>query len=131
MPKGGKVPIMSMDISRQKQPVSVQFRHMPKSEAIESLVWQEAVALQRLSAPGAHSEVVIDETQRRNFGGVFEVRVRYTVPGDRVYAAQGSEQSGSHEYLYGAVRDAFDQIRHQLQKARKKRTRHPSVPDAA
>jgi len=121
----------SMDKHTQQQPVSVQFRHMPKSDAIESLVWQEAVALQRHSAPGAHCEVVIDETQDGTAGGVFEVRVRYTVPGDRVYAAQGSEQSGSHEYLYGAVRDAFGDIGHQLQRTRKRKARRQPFHDAA
>lgn len=122
---------MSMEIYRQKQPVSVQFRHMPKSDAIESMVWQEAVALQRLAAPGSHCEVVIDETQRRHFGGVFEVRIRFTVPGDRVYASHGSEQSGSHEFLYSAVRYAFNEIHHQLRKNWKRKSRRQRLPDAA
>jgi ribosome-associated translation inhibitor RaiA len=112
-------------------PLQVQFRHMPKSEAIFSLVRQETAGLQKLVAPDSHCEVVIDETQRRHFGGVYEVRIRLTVPGDRVYAAHGSEQSGSHEFLYGAVRDAFNELRQQLKKNRKKKARRQRLLEAA
>lgn len=111
--------------------VQVQFRHMPKSEAIISMVKQEAAGLQKPVAPGTHCEVVIDETQRRHYGGVYEVRVRLTIPGGRIYAAHGSEQSGSHEFLYAAVRDAFGELRHQLEKNRKKQSRRQRMLDAA
>ncbi|VGO20217.1 HPF/RaiA family ribosome-associated protein [Pontiella sulfatireligans] len=112
-------------------PLQVQFRHMPKSEAIIALVRQEVAGLQKLVAPGSHCEVVIDETQRRHFGGVFEIRIRCAVPGDQVYSAHGNEQSGSHEYLYSAVRDAFCHLRQQLKKNRKKKSRRQRVLEAA
>ncbi len=64
-------------------------------------------------------------------GGVFKVTLRLTVPGDRVYAAHAEEESGSHEFLYSAVRRVFDDIEVQLKKRRRKSSRRKGIDLAA
>jgi ribosome-associated translation inhibitor RaiA len=70
-------------------------------------------------------EVVIDES-RHGQNGVYDISVRLSIPGDRLYAAHISETSGTREFLYGAVSSAFDDIKRQLikKRARKQRRHH-------
>lgn len=94
----------------------VQFRHMPKSEAIERLAKVEVFELERFAFPGSHCEVVIDETQHRHLGGVFSVRVHLVIPGVGHYVAHRNALNGSHEFIYGAVAEAFEELHTQLRK---------------
>ncbi len=103
--------------------VDVQFRHMPKSTAIENLVKVEVLDLERFALTGAHCEVVIDETQHRHLGGVFSIRVQLVVPGDRHYVAHRDVFNGSHEYIYGAVTEAFVEMQVLLKKQANRRLR--------
>ncbi len=96
--------------------LSVQFRHMPKSKAIKELVRQQADRLCHLGLDQGRCEVVIDETNHGRKGSVFRVAVAVSLPGRRRFAAHAEEKSSSSEYLYAAVRLAFESIEHQLEK---------------
>lgn len=99
------------------QPVcQIQFRHMPKLKTMRQLVMQHLERFSRCS----RCDVVIDES-RHGLSGVYDVSVRVSIPGDRLYASHISETSGSRDFLYGAVSAAFDDIKRQLIK---KRSRH-------
>lgn len=111
--------------------LQVQFRHMPKSNAIKELVFQQADRLGRFDLAGAHCEVVIDAMHHRHKGNIFKVAIRLTVPGRRIFAAHAEEKSGSHDYLYAAVRLAFDEIERQLEKRRKRSQRRDAREIAA
>lgn len=103
--------------------VDVQFRHMPKSAAIERLVKVEVVELERFAFPGSHCEVVIDETQHRHLGGVFSVRAQLVIPGDGHYVAHRNALNGSHEFIYGAVSETFEELQAQLRKRSRQQLR--------
>jgi len=111
--------------------VTVQFRHMPKSESIHQLVRLQAERLSRFELPGARCEVVIDEMHHFQRGGIFRISLRLKVPGERLYVAHAEEESGTHEYLYSAVRMVFDEIEVQLKKRRKKIGRRKGIELAA
>ncbi len=102
--------------SEQLIRTDVQFRHMPKSTAIENLIRVEVVDLERFALPGSHCEVVIDETQHRHLGGIFSVRIHLVIQGDGHYAAHRNGLNGSHEFIYGAVAEAFEELQAQLRK---------------
>lgn len=111
--------------------LQVQFRHMPKSNSIKELVQQQAGRLRRFSLAESHCEVVIDEMHHRQKGNIFKVTIRLTVPGKRLFVANAEEKSGSHEYLYAAVRLAFDGIERQLEKRQKRNRRREARELAA
>ena len=106
---------------KQSQPsCQIQFRHMPKLNMMHQLVMQQ---LNRF-AFYSRCDVVIDES-RHGHSGVYDISVRLSIPGDRLYAAHISETSGSREFLYGAVSAAFDDIKRQFIKKRgRKQHRH-------
>ncbi|MDF7823846.1 HPF/RaiA family ribosome-associated protein [Pontiellaceae bacterium B12227] len=111
--------------------VNVQFRHMPKSRSIKQLVQAQAERLHRFDLPGGHCEVVIDEMHHFHKGGIFKVSLRLKVPGERLYVAHAEEVSGTHEFLYSAVRTVFDEVEVQLKKRRRKNIRRKGIELAA
>ena len=111
--------------------LQVQFRHMPQSNSIKHLVRKQADRLEKFARAGSHCEVVVDEMHHWNKGGVFKVSIRYTIPGDRLYVAHAEEESGSHHFLYSAVRITFDEIERQLKKQRRRNYRRNPIEIAA
>lgn len=103
----------------------IQFRHMPRLEAMQQFIMQH---LDRF-APCSRCEVVIDESRHGQAGGIYDISVRLSIPGERLYAAHISETSGSREFLYGAVSAAFDDIKRQLikKRGRKHRWHHDNI----
>jgi len=94
---------------------------MPQLKTMRQFVMQH---LERFAAC-SRCEVVIGESRRSRTGGVYDISVRLSIPGERLYAAHISETGGSHEFLYGAVSAAFDDIKRQLVKKRaRKQRRH-------
>jgi len=111
--------------------LQVQFRHMAKSQSIKHLVRQLADRLGKFDLQGGRCEVVIDEAHHWNKGGIFRVSVRLSVPATRLYVASCEEESGSHEFLYSAVRTAFGEIERQLKKQRRRNYRRKVAELAA
>lgn len=111
--------------------MSVQFRHMPASRPIHQWVQKRAERLNRFHLSGGHCEAVIDKTQHWNKGGVLKVCVRFKVPGERLFVAIVEEEGTSYDFLYSAVRVAFDEIERQLKKQRTKNYRRRLTDVAA
>jgi len=86
---------------------------MPRLKTMQQFVMQH---LERF-ASCSRCEVVIDES-RHGQSGVYDISVRLSIPGERLYAAHISETSGSRDFLYGAVSAAFDDIKRQVIKNR-------------
>ena len=101
-----------------KPSCQIQFRHMPKLKTMHQLVMQH---LERFTSC-SRCEVVIDES-RHGQSGVYDISVRLSIPGERLYATHISETSGSRDFLYGAVSAAFDDIKRQLIKKRSRQHR--------
>ena len=97
-------------------PVEVQFRHMPESKKVLWLVDQMMEKFEKYPLPGAKATVVVDETHHRERKGIFQVKVRLSVPGERLYVARSFEQTGMHDGVYAAIADVFESIERQLVK---------------
>lgn len=95
-------------------PVEVQFRHMRESKRVQWLVEQMMERFDKYPLPGAKVHVVIDETHHRAKTGIFQVKVRLSVPGERLYVAHSMERTGMHDGVYSAIADVFDSIEKQL-----------------
>jgi ribosomal subunit interface protein len=104
-------------------PVDVQFRHMRESKRVQWLVEQMMEKFEKYPLPGARAHVVVDETHHREKTGVFQVKVKLSVPGERLYVARSSEKTGMHDGVYTAIADVFDRIEKQLIKRHGRHTR--------
>jgi ribosomal subunit interface protein len=104
-------------------PVEVQFRHMRESKRVVSLVEQMMEKFEKYPLPGAKAHVVVDETHHREKKGVFQVKIKLFVPGEPLYVAHSSEQTGMHDGVFGAIADGFESIERQLVKRHDRRSR--------
>lgn len=105
-------------------PVKVQFRHMAESKRVTRLVNQMMHKFTKFPIPGASAHVTVDETHHKEKTGIFQVKVKLTVPGEKMYAAQSQEQTGMHDGVYTAIADVFDCIERQLIRRHEKRSKH-------
>lgn len=104
-------------------PVKVQFRHMGESKRVVWLVNQMMEKFAKFPIPGASASVMVDETHHKEKTGVFQVKMKLTVPGEKLYIAQSAEQTGMHDGVYSAIADVFDSVERQLIKRHGKRSR--------
>lgn len=126
-----EIPSFNIDSEPHPLCMRIQFRHMPKSESIRQLVRQQADRLGRFELNRGHCEVVVDEMHHWNKGGIYRVSLHLKLPGEPVYVACAEEQTGSYEYLYGAVRRVFEEVELQLKKRRRRAVRRrPDCPVA-
>ena len=103
-------------------PVEVQFRHMQESKRVQWLVEQMMEKFEKYPLPGAKVHVVVDETHHREKASVFQVKVRLSVPGERLYVATSTEKTGMHDGVFSAIADVFDRIEKQLIKRHGRRS---------
>lgn len=104
-------------------PAEIQFRHMKESKRVQWLVEQMMEKFDKYPLQGAKAYVVIDETHHRKKTGIFQVKVKLSVPGERLYVAHSTEKTGMHDGVYSAVADVFDSIEKQLVKRHGRRSR--------
>lgn len=108
-------------------PVEVQFRHMRESRRVVELVQQMMEKFEKYPLPGAKATVVVDETHHRESKSIFQVKVRLSVPGERLYVAQSFEKTGMPDGVFGALTEVFENIERQLVKRHGKRERRRAI----
>ena len=104
-------------------PVKVQFRHMAESKRVVWLVNQMMDKFSKFPMSGSNAEVVVDETHHRESKSIFQVKMKLSVPGERLYVAQSFEKPGMHDGVYSAIADVFDCVERQLIKHHEKRSK--------
>ena len=115
-------------------PVKIQFRHMDDSRRVTWLVNQMIDKFSKFPIVGASATVVVDETHHKQKKGVFQVKVKLSVPGEPLYVAHSHEKTGMHDGVYSAIADVFESIERQLVKRhgkRSKRRGHRAYTEAA
>jgi ribosomal subunit interface protein len=85
-------------------PLTLTFRNMPHSDAIEAKIIEKSTKLDRFFDRIMSCRVVVDESQRRHHKGkLYSVHLDITVPGKELAV---SRQENEDPYV--AVRDAFN-----------------------
>ncbi len=104
-------------------PVQVTFRHMDKSEALEAEIVRKAMELDKVHDRVTSCRVVVEcQHNHKRHGNIFHIGVDLRVPGKELVVSRDSKKGAAHEDAYVAVRDAFDNIRRQLEEfARRQR----------
>jgi len=97
-------------------PVTITFRHMESSPAVETRVRELVDHLGVFSDRIQSCRVVVDAPHRHQHQGtIFNVKVQLSVPGEDVVVDMERPQRDGHEDVYVVLRDAFDAARRQLQ----------------
>jgi ribosomal subunit interface protein len=97
-------------------PLQITFRHMDPSPALEARVRELSARLDRFYDSITSCRVVIEAPPaHKHKGGPFSVRIDVTLPGGEVFVHSDHETTGAHTDVYVALRDAFDDLRRQLE----------------
>ena len=94
-----------------KLPVHIQFHGMAHSDALESSAREHASKLESFAPDIMSCRVGIDEEQKhKHQGRPFSVRIDLTLPGHELVVNRVQ-----HEEVYVALREAFDDMKRQLE----------------
>jgi ribosomal subunit interface protein len=97
-------------------PLTITFRNMPPSAAIEADVNEKAAKLDELFDRITSARVVIETPHRHNrHGNLFHVHIDLRVPGRELVVSHYAAGNHAHQDVYVAIRDAFDDAKRQLQ----------------
>jgi ribosome-associated translation inhibitor RaiA len=92
-------------------PLQITFRQIQQSAPLETAIRENAAKLEGVGANITSCRVVVEERARHQSNGrEFNVRVDLRVPGRELVVNRAH-----HEDAYAAVRDAFDDVRRQLE----------------
>ncbi len=92
-------------------PLQITFRHLPHSDALEARIREKAEKLERFSPRIMSCRVVVEEQRlHQHQGRLFNVRIDLHVPGHELVV-----NARNDEDVFVAVRDAFNDVRRQLE----------------
>ncbi len=99
-----------------KLPLQITFRHMERSEALETDIQERAGKLDQYCDQIMACRVVVDRPhQHKHQGNLFRISVDLTVPGGEIVASREASEHHAHEDPYVATRDAFDAVKRRLE----------------
>jgi len=97
-------------------PMTITFRNMPPSPAIEADVHEKAAKFETFFDRITSTRVVIEAPHRgHRHGKLFHVRIDLRIPGREIVVSRDPAAHHAHEDVYVAIRDAFDEAKRQLQ----------------
>ena len=97
-------------------PLQITFRHMEKSEAMETAIRKRAEQLDHFHEKIMSCRVVVEpHSKHKHKGNLFCIHINLKTPGKELAVSRESDLHQANEDAYVAVRDAFDAIRRQLE----------------
>lgn len=96
--------------------LDVQFRHMPKLHALQQAARQQFESFVRLAPNGARCHVIFNRSRSSQHGPVYQTGIRLHIPGRPLYVTHSEEADGSHDILFAALNNAFNDLRRKVQK---------------
>lgn len=94
-----------------QQPVQITFKDLDQSDELTELIHEKTDKLQQFFENIISCHVVVEQTQKhKNQGKLNNVRINLGVPGKELIVT-----NNENENVYIAVRDAFDNLRRQLE----------------
>ena len=112
--------------------LSISFRGMEPSPAVEAQVRRRAAELEQFSDRISACRVVLEVLDRHHHHGrIYHARIDLTVAGGKIVANREPGLNHAHEDLHVAIRDAFDAVRRRLQDHMRRmdgQTKHHEAP---
>ena len=96
--------------------LQITFHGVPPSHAVETKIRSRAAKLLKVCDSITSCRVAVEAPHRHHErGNHFKVRVELAVPGQTLVASREPDEREAHADIFVAVRDAFDNVRRQLQ----------------
>jgi len=116
-------------------PPKVTFRGFPASAAIEADVREKIAKLETFFDRITSCRVTVESLHRRHHkGNLYHVSIDVQVPGTSLVVNRAPAEHAAHQDVYVAIRDAFDDVRRELQdyvaKRRRQVKNHQAPPHA-
>lgn len=97
-------------------PVTLTFRHLPRSGALEASARDVVDRLQRLNDHMTACHVVFEGTPEATPGMPFRVKIHLSVPGAQIHAESAHHTDLNNATTHGPLRSAYENARRQLEK---------------
>lgn len=105
-----------------KLPIQITFRNVDESESIKRLIIDEAESLDHYFARIMGCRVLVEKPHHHHKkGSLFHVVIDLTLPGKELVVRRGPEEHAAHTDPHLTVRDAFREMRRQIQDYVRKR----------
>jgi cold shock CspA family protein len=106
------------EVERMQIPVTMSFRNVQKTAAIEDLIRKQAAKLERACDHIISCRIAVEKPQEhQRTGKPFRVRIDVTVPPEHELVVTREASEGDlHQQLPTVIRDAFGAMRRQLRK---------------
>ncbi|MET0987504.1 MAG: HPF/RaiA family ribosome-associated protein [Steroidobacteraceae bacterium] len=97
-------------------PVTVSFRHVDRSDAVEERARALMSRLERFHEHITRCHVVVEgPTAHHAKGAPFMVKIELAVPGGTIFATNAQHDEAANDDVYVALNDAFENAKRQLQ----------------
>lgn len=97
-------------------PVQITFRGIDHSAAIEQCIHDKAARLGKFYDRIMSCRVTVDSPHRhRHKGKLYSIRLDLTIPGHEIAVTRESQLDQSHEDIYVAIRDTFNEAKRRIQ----------------
>jgi hypothetical protein len=113
--------IAPMVVDIMQSPVTVKFRHIERSGALEARAREMGERLQRYSGGGTRCRMTVEGNLGGGAGARFSVSIHLSVPGAQIHADSVQHDGSGHRDVYVALRDAYGRARRQLQDLKRER----------
>jgi hypothetical protein len=107
-------------------PLTLTFRHVARSAALEAHARDLASRLQRIEDNISRCHMTLESLTGDGIpDSTYVVKIELTVPGAQIHADSLQADSSGHTSIFIAMRDAYNNARQQLGHLRHDRTRPP------
>ena len=99
-----------------QQPIQVTFKNISESDSLKSLILQHAEELEHYYDRITHCRVLVESPHKHHQkGNLFHVTIHLGLPGKTLVVNRNPDNHTAHRDCYLAIRDAFHEMRRQLQ----------------
>lgn len=97
-------------------PIRISFHGVEHSDAIETRIREKIAKLEKFSSDIIRCHVIVETPHKHmHKGKLYSIKIDLTVPGHEIVVNRDSSLDQSHEDIYVAIRDSFNEVRRRLQ----------------
>jgi ribosome-associated translation inhibitor RaiA len=97
-------------------PVTLTFRHLPRSGALEASARDVGGRLQQLNDRMTACHIVFEGIPETAGGVPFRVKIHVSVPGAQIHAESARQTDVGHAAIHSLLRSAYENAKRQLEK---------------
>lgn len=101
--------------------IQITFHQIEHSDAVESRIREKIAKLEKFSDQIISCRVVVESPHRHHHKGkLYNIKIDLAIPGHEILVNHNSRLDHSHEDIYVAIRDSFNEAKRQLQQTIKR-----------